>query len=372
MARSQARRQGRAAGPRSGESEGVARTKSSQAKVRAGSPRSYASPNVEDAEFVAAQGYIADHAPLLFISGQLHCSAARQIGKQKRMGFKLSFPGPNQDEIDRWNGPGGDTWAVLGERMDRMVAPLGERAMAALAPLAGEKMIDVGCGCGQTTLDLARRVGEGGAVLGVDVSAPMLHVAEDRAALAGLAQAAFVQADAQTHPFVRGAADAAYSRFGANFFADPVAAFANIAAGLKPGGRVAFVCWRGLAENPLMTIPLGAALAHLPQPPPFPGPLGPGPFAFADPERVRSILMAAGFSGIEIAPHDQKIGGGDLDDAVDTALKIGAMGALLRVSPDIEGAVVGAIREALTPFATADGVFLDSATWIVTARGPGA
>jgi SAM-dependent methyltransferase len=284
----------------------------------------------------------------------------------------MTGPDTNQAEIDRWNGVGGDTWAALSDRLDAMIGPLGERAMAALAPAPGEKVIDIGCGCGRTTLELARRVGDGGQVLGVDVSAPMLEVARARAARAGLARAAFLEADAQTHPFEAGGADAAYSRFGVMFFADPAAAFANIAAALEPGGRLAFLCWRAMAENPVMTLPFAAALPHLPRAPPAPDPLAPGPFAFADADRVRAILAGAGWRDIEIAPHDQKVSGGDLDETVDTALRIGPLGTILRENPGLEGTVVGAIRAALAPFSTGGAVFLDSATWIVTARKGGA
>ncbi len=278
---------------------------------------------------------------------------------------------PNADQIEHWNAAAGDTWAAMTDRLDRMIAPLGQAAMEALAPAAGERLIDIGCGCGQTTLDLARRVGKEGAVLGVDISLPMLAIARDRAARAALAQAAFLRADAQTHAFEAGGFDAAFSRFGVMFFADPAAAFANIRAALAPGGRLAFLCWRAAAENPMMTVPFVAALPHLPQAPPPPDPLAPGPFAFADKDRVRGALAAAGFSDMDIAANDQPIGGADLDEAVDTALKVGPLGAILRERPELRGTVIDAVRAALAPFATDAGVMFDSATWIVTARNAG-
>jgi SAM-dependent methyltransferase len=282
------------------------------------------------------------------------------------------FAGPNLAEIDRWNGVGGDTWAALSERLDAMIEPLGARAMAALGVGPGERAIDIGCGCGQTTLELARRVGDKGRALGVDVSEQLRAVARDRAARAGLTWASFLKSDAQVHAFEAGGADAVYSRFGVMFFEDPGAAFVNIAAALRPGGRLAFLCWRAMGENLVMTLPFAAALPHLPESPPTPDPLAPGPFAFADPARVRAILAGAGFEAIDIAPHDQAITSGDLDETVDTSLRIGPLGTILRENPGLEGAVVGAIREALAPFATAQGVLLNSATWIVTARKGGA
>jgi SAM-dependent methyltransferase len=292
------------------------------------------------------------------------------------MDSETNFAAANLDEIDRWNAIGGQTWVALSDRLDAMIGPLGERAMTALAPGAGEWVIDIGCGCGQTTVELARRVGakgigEGGAVLGVDVSAPMLDLARQRATRAEVEETTFLRADAQAHAFEAGCADAAYSRFGVMFFADPGAAFTNIAAALRPGGRLAFICWRPMGENPMMAVAFTAALPFLPQAPPPPDPLAPGPFAFADPERVRAILAGAGFEDVEIAPCDEQIRSGDLGETVEIALRVGPLGTFLRENPGLEGAVVSAVRDAFAPFATDAGVFLPSATWIVTARKPG-
>ncbi|HYE47822.1 MAG TPA: methyltransferase domain-containing protein [Caulobacter sp.] len=272
---------------------------------------------------------------------------------------------PNAAQIDYWNDAAGQTWARLQELLDHQIAPLGRRAMAALAPAEGEAVVDVGCGCGETTLELAKAVGPRGRVLGLDISRPMLEVAERR--LAGVGQAEVREADAQVADLGAGTWDAVFSRFGVMFFADPAAAFANLARALRPGGRVAFVCWRPLTENSWMTIPLGAALTVVPPQPPS-DPLAPGPFAFADPDRVRGILSGAGFEGVEIVPHDQKIGARTLEDALVLAQKVGPSALLLRENPDAREAIVAAQREALTPLATPEGVLFDSATWIVTAR----
>jgi SAM-dependent methyltransferase len=271
----------------------------------------------------------------------------------------------NADQIAYWNEASGRTWAEMSDLLDRQLEGVGRKAMAALDPQPGEQLLDIGCGCGRTTLELAARVGDGGAVIGVDISRPMLEEARRRGAQ--VPQARFIEADAQTHPFPPGALDAAFSRFGVMFFADPPAAFANIRKGLKPGGRLAFVCWRPLAENPWMSAPMIAASAHLPPPaPPQPG--APGPFAFADPERVRSILGEAGFQDIEIAPHDAKIGGNSLDDSVTLALRIGPLGAALRDNPDAAPKVVDDIRKALAAHVEDGKVLLPGAVWIVTAR----
>lgn len=272
---------------------------------------------------------------------------------------------PNAQQADYWNGAAGPTWAELQEPLDRQLAPLGKTAMAALKPRAGEHILDIGCGAGDTSLDLALAVAPGGQVTGVDISNTLLKVARRRGE--GVAEVNFVEADAQTWPFTTGSFDAVFSRFGVMFFADPAAAFRNIFRALKPGGRMAFVCWRSPADNPIMTLPMAAAAAFLtPPPPPEPG--AQGPFAFADPKRVRGILTEAGFADIRIAPHDEKVGGGDLAAVVGIALKIGPLGALLREAPDKRETVIAAVREALAAHDSPDGVKLDSGTWIVTAR----
>lgn len=278
--------------------------------------------------------------------------------------------GANADQIAYWNNSAGATWAALQDRLDRQIEPLGQRAMDAGAPKAGEQVLDIGCGCGQTSLELAQRVGPSGQVLGVDISEPMLEVARRRGGEAGLANVSFLAADAQTRAFPPGGFDLAFSRFGVMFFDDPTAAFRNIAAALRPDGRLAFVCWRPLAENPWMGAPMQAALSLLPPMPPPADPTAPGPFAFADPKRLRGILAAAGLVDIDIAPHDQMIGGNDLDETVAMSLRVGPLGAVLRENPELKDGVVGAIREALARHVTPQGVMLASATWIVTAKRP--
>lgn len=276
--------------------------------------------------------------------------------------------GANADQIAYWNTAAGETWVAQQDRLDRQLDPLGRVAMAALDPAADERLIDIGCGCGQTSLELAGEVGSDGTVAGVDISAPMLEVARRRAAEAGLANVRFLEADAQTHPFPTGGADAVFSRFGVMFFADPPAAFANIHRAARPGGRLAFVCWRPLTLNEWMMLPMRAALAHLSAAPPPPDPLAPGPFAFADPDRVRGILAAGGFSRIEIDAHDTMVGGNGLEDTVALSLRVGPLGALLRENPDQRDRVVDALRQALEPHAGPGGVFLPASVWIVTAR----
>lgn len=273
----------------------------------------------------------------------------------------------NTDQIAYWNDVHGKTWTEMSDLLDQELVDLGLAAMAALNPQRGERIVDVGCGCGQTSLALADRVGPDGAVTGVDISHPMLEEARRRARAAGVGQAQFVEADAQTYAFAPASLDAAFSRFGVMFFADPPAAFANIRKALKPGGRLAFVCWRPLAENAWMLVPMTAALRHLPPPaPPQPG--APGPFAFADPERVRGILAKAGFADIAVEPLEMPLGGFGLEDALKMALRIGPLAALLRENPEAAPKAVDDIRAALAGRAKDGRVWLEGAVWIVTAR----
>ena len=273
---------------------------------------------------------------------------------------------PNAQQVAYWNEQAGPTWAEQQAPLDRQLAPLGHRVMAELDLGPGRRVLDVGCGSGETTLDLAAT---GAEAVGVDISRPLLQVARRRSQ--ALENVSFLEADAQAHPFPPASFDGIFSRFGVMFFADPVAAFANLRRALKPGGKLAFVCWRRPEESPILTAPLAAALEHVPAPPPPADPTAPGPFAFADADRVRGILTDAGFTDIAITPHDEKIGGNDLDTALALSLKVGPLGAILREHPDKRDAVTSAVRDLLARHDGPDGVNLDSATWIVTARAPG-
>jgi SAM-dependent methyltransferase len=194
----------------------------------------------------------------------------------------------------------------------------------------------------------------------------MLDVALRRPRLVDL-QVAFRKLDAQTGDLGDDLFDAAFSRFGVMFFSDPMAAFANIRASLKPGGRLAFVCWRPLNENPWMQAPLQAALPLLPPVAP-PDPTAPGPFAFADANRVRSILADSGYGSVTINPFDADIGGGDLEQTLKLALGIGPLGRALREHPELEDNVVDAVRDVLSKYLTSNGVRMPAAVWIVLAR----
>src|SRR5262245_25378383 len=197
----------------------------------------------------------------------------------------------NIDQQRAWNGDEGDYWAAHPEYFDRSVAEYHQRLLATASIERGDRVLDIGCGTGQTTRDAARAASDGSAV-GVDLSSPMLAYARQQAVAEGVTNASFLQADAQVHPFDPGVFDLAISRTGAMFFGDRLAAFTNIGRALGRGGRLVLVAWQGLAANEWMRA-IGGALAagrERPAPPPD----APGPFALSDPERVRAVLLSAG------------------------------------------------------------------------------
>jgi SAM-dependent methyltransferase len=273
----------------------------------------------------------------------------------------------NIAQIEYWNTKAGETWAKFQQALDRQIETLGLAAMDTLRPEKGEHIIDIGCGCGQTSLDLGSRVGAGGSVVGVDISKPMFEVARSRPRSAPNLRVTFEQLDAQSDDLGHGRFDAAYSRFGVMFFSDPVAAFANIRQSLKTNGRLVFVCWRPLSQNPWMRAPLEAASPFLPPAAP-PDPMAPGPFALADAGRVQSILAAAGFGSMQVNPFDAAIGGANLHQTLQLALNVGPLGAALRENPERAETVANAVRDLLSKYATPNGVVMPAAVWIVAAH----
>ncbi len=278
----------------------------------------------------------------------------------------------NAAEADYWNGKGGLRWAENHDRHDALLRPISERLIALADARPGEYVLDVGCGSGATTLDLALRVAPEGEALGIDVSEVLLRRARERAPED--LPARFVRADATIYEPPPGEIDLVASRFGVMFFADPARAFANLRTGMKAGGRLAFACWRAARDNPWLIVPLRAAAGHAP-PLPERGPEDPGPFAFADERRVRRLLSDAGFVEIEVAPEnfDLDIGLGEgLDSAVDIALTLGPASRMLEDQPETtRAAAAAAIRKALSAHAVGDRVPHGAAVWFVTARNPG-
>lgn len=283
----------------------------------------------------------------------------------------MDAAGPNAEQITYWNDEFAKRWVAEQEALDRQLEPFGQKVLDALPVGTGDRVLDVGCGCGATSLALARRVGPTGRVVGVDVSAPMLERARERARDAGLGHLEFLNADAQIHAFPPAGFDALCSRFGVMFFIDPIAAFTNLARALRPGAGVAFVCWQPLDRNPWMAVPMMAAAQQVPFPPP-PGPDAPGPFAFRDRDRVRGILETAGFVQVahESFEPELRLGGtNEIDDAVRFVMQLGPVSAALReAGGDAATRVRDAIRDALRPFHGPDGVRMASAAWVVSAR----
>ena len=263
-----------------------------------------------------------------------------------------------------WKGPGSKMWLAAYERIQRSVAGFGDAALAAANARPGEKVVDVGCGTGGTTAELAGAVGEQGYVLGVDIAETLIAAAREQ----NLPNATFDVGDATNFPFEAGAFDLVFSRFGVMFFADPVAAFRNLRRALKPDGRLVFVCWRAPVENPWALVPMRAAAPHLP-PIERPGPEDPGQYSFGDRARVERILTQAGFGTVSFRPLDQMLSQGkDVPDVLERISEFGPLARLFNeATPEQVEQAKAAIAEALKPYVTPQGVRLAGACWLVTA-----
>ncbi|MGY1781153.1 class I SAM-dependent methyltransferase [Geodermatophilus sp. SYSU D01036] len=269
----------------------------------------------------------------------------------------------NAAQLNAWDGAQGAYWAAQADRFDRSVARYDAAFLAAADLRPGDRVLDVGCGTGRTTREAARRTGS---ALGVDLSSAMLEVARRRAADEGLTGARFEQADAQVAAFPPAAFDVAISRTGAMFFADPVAALANVGRALVPGGRLVLLVWQAAEANEWITEITGALAAGRPLPSPPPG--APGPFSLADPARIRAVLTAAGHRQVEVEGlAEPEWWGADADEALTFVL--GLAGWLLDgLDPAARDRAVADLRRRLEAHAGPGGVELGSAAWLVTAR----
>jgi SAM-dependent methyltransferase len=274
----------------------------------------------------------------------------------------------NAAQAEAWNGDEGRHFVAERSRYQRM----GEHHIRALLQAAAidvtDATLDIGCGCGETTLRAAQAAARGRAV-GVDLSTPMLAEARRLAQERGVGNVAFVEADAQTYPFPPSEFDVAISSFGLMFFDDPAAAFTNLVTALRPGGRLAFLCYQDVSRNEFLTVPLAAIATHL-APPQIAGPKQPGGFSLADPHRVTALLTGAGLTGVEITPvNEPRWMGTDVDDVVNFYARVPAVRSLIAGADEhIITAVLEELRSAVRPHQGPEGVILQSAAWLVTAH----
>jgi SAM-dependent methyltransferase len=264
-----------------------------------------------------------------------------------------------------WNGPSARAWLENQALLDEVMRPFEALLVASLAT-SDRRILDVGCGAGATTLAAARRLGAGGEATGIDISAPMIAAAEDRARREG-SSARFICANAQEYAFEPGIVDVIISRFGVMFFDDPVKAFANLRRAARSGATLRCIVWRSPADNPFMTTAERAAAPLLPELPPR-RPDGPGQFALADADRVAAILRESGWTGAEIRPLDVPCALPEAGLARYIA-QMGPVGKILQEADDgTRARVVEAVRPAFEPFVHGNQVRFTAACWMVTAR----
>jgi len=276
----------------------------------------------------------------------------------------LHVDASNVEQLQAWDGDEGAYWAAHADYFDRSASPYHEKLMTAAAIATTDRVLDVGCGAGQTTRDAARAAAAGSA-LGIDLSSQMIDEARRRAVAEGLSNVFFEQADAQIYQFAAGAFDVALSRSAAIFFGDQAAAFANIARALRPRGRLVLTTWQSLADNEWVREIMGALAAgrQLPSPPPN----SRGPFALSDPDRIRDVLTGAGFTDVNLEGTTAGMWFGD--DAADAyEFVLGLMSWMVR---DLDDAArqraLGELRSTLAAHDTADGVVYESAAWTIQA-----
>jgi len=281
----------------------------------------------------------------------------------------------NQPQKDMWNGRAGASWVRHNSLLEELLSEPGRRCMELFSLPSSAQILDVGCGCGNQTLDWASQLDPSCKITGVDISEPMLALAEDlKSANQSSLQAdvSFVLGDASDALFPEASFDAIYSRFGVMFFADPTAAFATLLSSLKPGGQLGFVCWQSPALNPFFTAPMQAALTVLPPPPPA-KPGAPGPFGLSDRERTHSVLSEAGFTEVTVEPLQLELSAGadrSFDDLFQELIQIGPAAALIAESdPTLSEQAKTAVYETLGEFySVGKGVRFEANFWLVSTR----
>jgi ubiquinone/menaquinone biosynthesis C-methylase UbiE len=290
------------------------------------------------------------------------------VEKELRMDQAAATP------IDVWNEVIAPKYIRFRHILVDGLAMHGKVAISKRGPASGERVLDVGCGLGDSTIDLAKMVGPEGRAVGIDCCDPFLEFGRKDAAVKHVTNVSFENADAATKRF-EPAFDFCFSRFGTMFFASPVAAMRNVRTALRPGGRLLMVVWRQLDDNEWMALPKRIALKHLPPPDDQAPNCGPGPFSMASRDVVTDILSAAGFIDIELERHDAQVTvGKTIDDAIDFQLAMGPAGEIVREAGPLGEAkrplVVEELHGLIAPLMTPGGVVMGSSSWAVSARSP--
>ena len=281
----------------------------------------------------------------------------------------------NEEQFEFWNGEAGQHWAQDDATMARMLRPISAALLAHARVGDCQSALDVGCGGGSQSLMLAEQLGGGARVLGIDISQPLVEVARKKCdpANSAIANMEFLQADAAEYAFAPNSFDLLFSRFGVMFFDDPERAFSNLRQSLRPGAHLAFCCWQAMPENEWMLLPMQAALQHLP-PPPQPDPNAPGPFAFANPERVKQILGNSGFADVELESfrtHVNFAEAATLGESVRDMATLGPLGKLMAgQEQEVLERVFDSMEERLAPYFKNGALSMQGAIWLVTASSP--
>ena len=276
----------------------------------------------------------------------------------------------NKKQREFWSGKGGDVWVEKQNAMDVMLEPLGVAALSKLPEDLGEHILDIGCGCGSTTLSIAGNLSKNSKITGVDISEPMLDQARKLAAEKNLTNADFQVMDIQTELKKENIYSAAYSRFGVMFFEAPVPAFKNIYRSLQQGAKFSFVCWQSPQLNPWQALSIQVIKKFVDLPSPLPR--SPGPFAFAEKDYLESIMVDSGFKDIAIESHEQQITmfvGKSLQEASNDYLSINPVvtAMLEESSPEVKDDISSALQELFKEYSDGNGLHFPSATWLVTA-----
>lgn len=285
--------------------------------------------------------------------------------------------GVNAEAIQAWDGPLFDTFVRFREIFTTGLGAHGDAALALVPPQPGQRVLDVGCGFGDTTQQIAGLVGPDGEAVGVDAAPRFIETAANEAREAGIANASFLVADVQTDP-LGGPYDMAFSRMGTMFFVSPVAALRNVCRSLVPGGRLVMVVWRRREDNDWVYRAQQIVEKMVQRPEEYDEPTcGPGPFSMANADTVTDQLVHSGFTDISLTRSDIEImTGRTFDEAIEMVMSIGPAGEILRLQGDRAAPMLpkveAALREGLSEFRREDGtVWAPASTWIVTASNPG-